>query len=93
MAPGGDESIWENKLYSGWMQIQIPILMMNQGCFKFVKNFVGQMTIFRKKKNKTFSQTTFRSKYHFLEKAFGQMNFRSNILSVKWPFFEKAFVK
>jgi hypothetical protein len=27
----------------------------------------------------------------FRKKAFGQMNFRSNDLSVKWPFFKKPF--
>jgi hypothetical protein len=48
------------------------------------------MTIFRKRQ--FFNKKTFdRSKDHFPKKAFGQMNFRLNDLSVKWSFSEKAF--
>jgi hypothetical protein len=48
-----------------------------------IKKTVGQMTIIRK--------TKFRSNNHISKKIFGQMTFRSNDLSVKWPFLEKAF--
>jgi hypothetical protein len=71
------------------MRKAFPILMMNQSCFTFCQKAFRSNDHFSNKK--TFGQTNFRSKDHFFEKAFGQMNFRSNILSVKWPIFKKAF--
>jgi hypothetical protein len=42
-------------------------------------------------KKKKFGQMTFWSNDHFSKKTFGQMNFRSFVISVKWSFSEKAF--
>jgi hypothetical protein len=62
------------------MKIAFPILMTNQGCFTFCKKLFWSNDHFLAEWNHKFSK-----------KAFGQMNFWSNYLSVKRPFSELDF--
>jgi hypothetical protein len=80
-APGGDEDIWAIKLFwsdgDSKMRKALPILMMNQGCFTFCQKFLRKKNI--------------RLNDHVLKWGFGQMNFRSYVISVFWLVFQVRF--